>query len=234
VLDVGCGCGQTTLQLADRVGTEGSVTGVDLSALMLERAEQRAAEAGLENVLFEQADAQIHPFAPASFDVVYSRFGMMFFADSAAAFVNLRNALQPGGRLAFVCWRHMQDNPWMLVPLTAAGEIIPLPPRPAPGAPGPFALADDARLRSILRAADFVDVDIQAFDTEVAVGGPADLDATVDFVLQMGPTGAALRESGNANRPQVANAVRNALATYATPQGVRMPASAWIVTGRKP
>src|SRR5262249_38336345 len=149
VLDVGCGCGDSTVDLARRVAPDGTVVGMDISAVMLERARQTAREQGV-NARFEHADAQTHAFAPASFDVLFSRFGVMFFADPTAAFANLRSALRPGGKLAFVCWQSLAENPWMLVPLGAAFQIIPPPPMPAPDAPGPFAFADQSRVRSIL------------------------------------------------------------------------------------
>jgi SAM-dependent methyltransferase len=155
VLDVGCGCGDTTIELATRVGPAGMVLGVDLSAAMLERAAQTAREAGVANVRFENADAQTHPLPRGEFDVVYSRFGVMFFSDALAAFTNLRSALRPGGRLAFVCWQALSENPWLFVPLQAAAQHLQLPPPPAPEAPGPFSFADPERLRSILLRAGF-------------------------------------------------------------------------------
>src|SRR5262249_6517301 len=147
VLDVGCGTGQTSIELARRAGPGGAVTGIDISAPMLARARARAADAGARTVTFLDADAQTHRFDPASLDVCFSRFGIMFFAAPDAAFANLRSALRPAGRLAFVCWQSMRDNPWMLVPLMAAAAHITLPPPPAPDAPGPFSFADADRVR---------------------------------------------------------------------------------------
>ncbi|HEY5658515.1 MAG TPA: class I SAM-dependent methyltransferase, partial [Myxococcota bacterium] len=131
VLDVGCGTGQSTLQLVERVGRKGSVTGIDVSAPMLARATERAKQAGFKNVSFLRADAQTHRFDPRHFDLIYSRFGVMFFADPRAAFANLRTALTPGGHLSFVCWQERAKNPWMLEPLLAAGRHIQLPAPPA-------------------------------------------------------------------------------------------------------
>src|SRR5947199_350388 len=150
VLDVGCGCGDTTLELGRRVGPEGRVLGVDVSGGMVARAAEAAREARLRNVGFENADAQTHRFARGEFDVLYSRFGVMFFADAAAAFTNLRSALGPGGRLAFICWQALRENPWLAVPLAAAARHLTLPPPPAPDAPGPFSLGDPERVRGIL------------------------------------------------------------------------------------
>jgi SAM-dependent methyltransferase len=232
VLDVGCGCGQTSLQLVGRVSPDGSVLGIDISGVMLDRARQRAREQGEARVRFEHADAQTHALIPESFELVFSRFGVMFFADATAAFANLHQALVPGGRLAFVCWQGLDRNPWMRVPLAAAARHISLPEPPAPGAPGPFAFADTERVRGILEAAGFVDVGFEPQQGELWVGGRGSLDQTVDFVLQMGPAGAALRSAGETARPAVARSVREALEPYASDEGVRMPAAAWIVTGR--
>src|SRR5213593_5220288 len=231
VIDVGCGCGDTTIALARRVGPAGLVLGIDISAPMLERAAETARAEGLANVRFENADAQTHRLPPGAFDVVYSRFGIMFFADPVAAFANLRSALRPGGRLAFICWQALRENPWLAVPLEAAARHLTLPPPPAPDAPGPFSLGDPERVRGILSRAGFADVRLEDLRETLTIGGGA-LDQAVEFVLQMGPTGAALREADPAVRPAVAAAVRAALAPFHTPAGVRMASAAWVVTGR--
>ena len=231
VLDVGCGCGNTTMELARRVGPSGRVTGIDISSVMLERARATAHAAGLSHVHFENADAQTFRFPPRSFHLVFSRFGIMFFAHPEDAFANLRSALRPGGRVTFVCWRSIQQNAWMLVPLMAAAQHIALPPAPAPNAPGPFSFADDRRVRSVLTGAGFADITVEPLDTTLSIGGGLTLDQTVDLLLQMGPLGAAMREAGGTARPLVAAAVRDAVASFATPQGVRLQAAAWIVTG---
>ena len=149
MIDVGCGCGATTLMLAERVGPGGRVLGADISAPMLALARQRAEAAGLAQASFIQADAQTHAFEPA--DGVFSRFGVMFFADPAAAFANLRAALTERGRVVFVCWRALEHNPWMGVPVAAIAPLLPQAPQaPQPGAPGPFAFADGDRVHAIL------------------------------------------------------------------------------------
>src|SRR5262245_12673652 len=153
VIDVGCGMGQTSLQLAERVGAKGAVLGVDISTPMLERARERARAAGVTQASFENADAQTHSFPPASFALLFSRFGVMFFADPTAAFTNLGRALKPGGRLAFVCWQPLLQNPWMRDMLGAIAKHVTLPPPAAPNAPGPFAFGDPARVRGILERA---------------------------------------------------------------------------------
>ena len=235
VLDVGCGCGQTTLDLGRRVGPSGSVLGADVSSPMLAQARAAARAAGVTNVRFEEADAQTHAFAPRAFDVLFSRFGVMFFADPAAAFANLATALRPGGRLAFVCWRTLPENPWMAVPLMAAFQHIPPPPIPGPNDPGPFAFADRTRVDGILTSGGFTDVAFDPLDEELVIGGGAELAQAVAFILQLGPTAAALREAGPEKAVEVAAAVGEALRPYFTPgAGVRMMAAAWVVSARRP
>lgn len=231
VLDVGCGCGDTTLEIARRVAP-GDVLGVDISAPMLTRAAQQAQAAGVA-ARFELADAQTYSFEPARFDVLFSRFGVMFFADPTTAFANLHRALRPTGRLAFVCWQSMFDNPWMTVPMAAALQHLPPPPIPAPGAPGPFAFADADHVRGILGGAGFRDVSLEPLPMTLTVGGGRDLDETVDFLLRMGPTARALRDIDDPElTPLVAASVRAALLPYQTADGVRMESASWVVTAK--
>lgn len=234
VLDVGCGCGATSLDLARRVGPTGTVTGIDISSVMLGRARARATEAGAANLHFENADAQTHAFAPASFERVFSRFGVMFFSDPRAAFANLRSSLAAGGCLGFVCWRAMAENPWLLLPTMAAASHLPLPPPPPADAPGPFAFADAERVRSILAAAGFDDIACTAIDETLAVAGGADLDQSVSFLMQFGPAAPLIRDADAAVQEIIRDAVRAALMPFRTTDGVRVPAAAWIFTARRP
>ena len=230
VLDVGCGCGQTTLQLAAKVGPRGSVTGIDISTPMLERARARAAERELAQVRFLNADAQTTAVGAAAFDLVFSRFGVMFFSDPRAAFANLRASLAPGGRVAFVCWQDLKLNPWMRVPLLAAAQHITLQPPSGPDAPGPFSFAAPARVRAILEGAGFADVAIDPLELELVVGGAGgNLEQAVEIMLELGPMAAAMREADPALRPRVADAVREALAPFASPAGVKLGSAVWIV-----
>jgi ubiquinone/menaquinone biosynthesis C-methylase UbiE len=231
VLDVGCGCGQSTLQLAARVGASGAVLGVDISRPMLERARDRAVAAGVRNARFEMADAQTFAFEPEAFDVAFSRFGVMFFADPGAAFANLRRALRIGGRLGFVAWQELARNPCHLEPMRAVAPLLG-PPAPAdPHAPGPFALADAERVRAILQRAGFDEVRVEALERELHVG--ADLDAAAGYLVQIGPTGRALREASEGLRAQARERVRAALAPFATPDGVFMRGAVWLVSARR-
>lgn len=227
VIDIGCGCGQTSLELAAEVGSDGTVLGVDISAPMLDVARRRAAQAGLANVGFLEADGQTHLFKPGGADALFSRFGVMFFADPPAAFANLRKALRPGGRLAFVCWRPMVENQWMLLPLQAALKHLPPPaPPPDPFAPGPFAFADPDRVRGILTAAGFTGIEINAHDTKIGGNG---LEETVELSLRVGPLGRLLGEHPD-QRGLVTQSLRAALEPHAGPSGVYLPAAVWIVT----
>jgi SAM-dependent methyltransferase len=231
VTDVGCGCGDTTLELARRVAP-GRALGVDISEPMLTRARERARAAGTGNVAFALADAQTHAFDAHATDVVFSRFGVMFFAEPTAAFANLHAALVPHGRLGFVCWQAMVDNPWVTVPLGAALQHVPPPPPPVPGAPGPFAFADRDRVARILGEAGFHDVACDPFTPTVTVGGGGGLDEAAEFLSQMGPASQVLRDASPATITTVRYAVRQALAPYLTPRGVEMPSAAWLVTAR--
>ena len=231
VLDVGCGCGATTLAAA-RAVAPGSVLGVDLSVPMLDRARADAARAGITNVGFAQVDVQVHPFQPASFDKVISRFGVMFFADPVAAFANVRRALRPDGRIAFACWQAMVANPWYGVPRSAALEHVPPPPALPADAAGPLALADPDRTRLLLRDAGWHDIELAPHDTTVLLGGPGSLDAAVEF-LRAGSMGHTLLANvDEATEARALDAVRAALTPFTEADGVRFPAAIWLVTAR--
>jgi SAM-dependent methyltransferase len=230
VLDVGCGCGETSLELGRRVGAQGSVLGVDISTIMLQRARERGANA--KNVQFLVADAQTHAFAPASFEVIFSRFGVMFFQDPRAAFKNLAQALAPGGRLGFHCWKTLPENPWMTVPFFAALQHVPAPTPPPPDAPGPFAFADPERVRGILTDAGLAEIDFDSRTDAISVGSGS-LDDAVDFALQMGPASIAIREATPETVAKVRVSVREALAPYVTPKGVSLATASWVVTARR-
>lgn len=232
ILDVGCGCGTTSLELARRAGETGNVLGVDVSAPMLDLARRRARDAGLRNVRFELADAQTHQFSCASRDVAFSRFGVMFFSDPVAAFANVRRALKPGGRLAFVCWQSLGLNPWMAVPLAAVAQHVSLPPPASPDAPGAFAFADRDRVGGILKKAGFSEIAFEAVEESLIIGGTADLDTAVEFLLTLGPTQALLAQADEPLRAQVVRSVRTSLVPHHGPDGVRMPAAAWVVRAR--
>jgi SAM-dependent methyltransferase len=230
VLDVGCGCGDTTLALARRVGSTGSVLGIDVSAPMLARARERARE--WRNVRFVEADAQTHRLDPASVDAIFSRFGVMFFADPTAAFANVLTALRPGGELAFVCWQAMAKNPWCLVPLAAIAPHVPLPPPPAPDEPGPFSFGDQDRVRRVLDGAGFTHVRIVPLETPLNLSSDGTLDQAVRFATDAGPASRLLRDAPPDVMARVRQAIREALAPHAGVNGVQLASACWIVTAK--
>lgn len=232
VLDVGCGCGDTTLALAQRVGEAGTVLGVDVSTPMLARARERARR--MPNVGFVQADAQTHRFEPGSFEAIFSRFGVMFFADPTASFANLRTALRAGGELAFVCWQEIGKNPWCTVPLAAMAPLVQLPPPPPPGEPGPFSFGDAARVRGILEGAGFARARIDPLEQALNLGADGTLEQAVQFTTEAGPASRFLRDVSAEVKARVRDAVRTALAPFAGPNGVRLTGACWIVTARNP
>ena len=228
VLDVGCGTGSTT-RAAARQASAGTVLGVDLSGPMLEVARHRAAAEGLANVSFLQADAQVHPFPEASVDVVVSRTGAMFFADPVAAFTNLARALRPGGRLALLVWQGADRNEWFgaFTTALAAGRE---PPAPPPGAPGPFAFADPARVREVLTAAGLAEVAVAGHE-QPEWFGPG-VAAAQDLVL--GLLGWLLDGLDESGRAAATAALRDTLTAHEQPDGVWFASAAWLVTARRP
>ena len=232
VLDVGCGCGQTSLTLAEQVGPQGSVIGVDISQPMLERARERQEEQGLQNMTFVNADAQTHQFEPAIVDLIFSRFGVMFFDDPAKAFGNLRSTLQDRGRLCFICWQELQKNDWVRVPLQATAQHVALPTRPEAGTPGPFAFAAPDRVRGILESAGFQDVTFQSHETDIGLGGATGVEGAVEFLMAIGPVAALVRESDQNTRASVADAIRETLTPIADGDHVNLPSATWIVQAR--
>jgi SAM-dependent methyltransferase len=229
VLDIGCGCGSTSLALARRVAPSGRAVGLDISQPMLDLARQRARAEDVTNVSFTEADAQVHPFRP-EFDVLFSRFGVMFFDDPDRAFTNLHAGLRSGARLAFVCWQALHKNPWMSVPMMAAFQHVTMDAPPSPDAPGPFAFAHSDRVEGILTRAGFRNIALRGLDVELPIGGGADLDDTVSFLLDMGPLGRVLTGADASVKAAVARDVRKSIAGYARDNGVEMAGAVWIVT----
>jgi SAM-dependent methyltransferase len=228
-LDVGCGCGDTSLALADSVGVTGRVVGVDVSAAMLAVARTRAN--GRENMTFVEADAS-RVELPGVFDLLYSRFGVMFFDEPEAAFRQLRKAIRTGGRLAFCCWRKPQDNPWAMVPMLAAqgASGLNLPP-PDPHAPGPFAFADAARVAGILEGAGFGSVKAGPFEAPMFLG--SSVKSAAEGCTKMGPASRIAREAGPEKLPAITEAIVAVLAPLAGADGsVALPGRVWVVTAQ--
>jgi ubiquinone/menaquinone biosynthesis C-methylase UbiE len=219
VLDIGCGAGQTLLQLAERVGTEGQVIGVDVAPLLLEIAGRRTKP--LSQVRLIQADAQSLDLPSESTDAVFSRFGVMTFNDPVAAFANFRRILRPSGALAFSCWRSLQENELDRLPLTAAGVQSTVDE-------SPFSFADPEHIRRTLEAAGFSEIIIQSHDEKVSSG---DLDAMTWVLLKVGPLGKIVRETP-ALRAAAEPLLREALTALGDPSRVQLLASVWIVTAQ--
>jgi SAM-dependent methyltransferase len=233
ILDVGCGCGQTLLQLAELAGPSGQVLGVDISPPMLARAGERVA--GRPTIALALGDAQTYAFAPGAFDAVYSRFGVMFFDDSRAAFGNLRAAARSGGRLSFVCWQDLAKNPWAVRPLEAVMRLLPasaMPDMLREGRPGPFFMSDPTRVRAILGAAGWQDVLVEPVEMPLQLGGARTLDEAVEYSLQIGPAARAMAEAPEALKPDLEAALREALAPFVSARGVFMDGAAYVVGAR--
>ncbi|MGJ5178911.1 class I SAM-dependent methyltransferase [Bradyrhizobium oligotrophicum] len=230
ILDIGCGCGGLSIALARQVAPGGHVLGVDISAPMLERA-RAVAPAGLP-AEFVLADATVHPFPPASFDLMVSRFGVMFFADPVTSFANMRRALKPGGHLVFACWREPKANPWMIAPLQAVYRHVPKLPEMAPEDPGPFAFASEARVTRILAESGFSDVALQAqaLSLDIAIG--KGLEAAVQSAFEIGPASRALEGHPAETREAARQSVRDLLAQHQDGDNVTLSGSIWLVTAR--
>jgi SAM-dependent methyltransferase len=225
-LEVGCGNGQVTRELA---ATGARAVGVDLSAPMLARARELAA--GLPTASFVQGDAQVHPFPEASFDVVVSRFGTMFFADRVEAFRNLLRATRPGGRLVTVTWQPLVDNPWLQAVrgALALGRDLPVPP---PGAPGPFAQSDPDLVRAELEQAGWADVRLE--DVRAPMWFGRDADDAYGFMGASGPVRGMLEGLEPERQEEGRRALRAAYEAAATPDGVLLGSAVWLTTARRP
>jgi ubiquinone/menaquinone biosynthesis C-methylase UbiE len=228
IVDVGCGCGASTVAFAQGVGPSGYVFGIDVSAPMLAHARQ-IAPAGMP-VDFVLADATVYPFDPASFDLMVSRFGVMFFAEPAISFANMRRALRPSGRLTFACWREPRDNPWLMLPLQAVYQHVPKLPQLGPDDPGPFSFASEQRVRRILSEAGFSGIEMERCDLSLDVAVGRGLDAAVETALGIGPASRALEGQPPDLRAAAANSIREALTPFTRGQAVPLAASIWIVT----
>ncbi len=235
VLDVGCGWGDTAIELAKKVGPTGSVLGLDCCDAFLEKGRKDAAAAGLANVRFVAADVQTYRFEPEH-DFCFSRFGMMFFANPVAAMRNIRSALKPGGRLMFITWRSIGDNPWAEIPKKLVLDFLPPPSEDAQTCgPGPFSMASPDVVGAQLKAAGFEDPRFERVDGDVMVG--ATVDQALDFQLALGPAGEIFREAGalaEKRRPEIEAGLRAELARHQRDGKIFMRSGSWTITARKP
>lgn len=222
VLDIGCGTGATTRAIAGRIAPEGTTLGFDLSAPMIAHAEMLADKEG-SPARFLAGDAQTHNFPPASFDLIVSRFGVMFFSDPVSAFANIRHAAKPGASLSMISWRRIEENPFMTVAERAAASYLPDLPKRS-GGPGQFAFADQDHVHDILGAAGWTDVSSEALDMSCAFPASA-LDT---YLSLMGPVGHILAKSDNATRERVLSAIRNGFNEYVSGTDIQFNAACWL------
>jgi SAM-dependent methyltransferase len=223
VIDIGCGTGATTAKLANDVGPTGHVLGLDISEPLIEAARGHR----IDNATFVIGDAATHPFQHHHYDLVFSRFGVMFFGDPESAFGNFSQALKPGGRLAFICWRATQENPWGVVAARAAAPFLPPLARPGPEEPGQYSFGDRARVERILKAGGFRDASFEVVDRPVWMGAsPAEI---ADGATRFGPLAAAFAEAAPDAADKARQAIVAALAPHQGPDGVVMPGSCWLV-----
>ena len=227
VLDIGCGAGATTLAMARRIGPAGACLGVDISAPLIAAARARAEAEGVP-ATFAEADAQVHPFDPAGFEAVISRFGVMFFSDPTAAFANILTAAAPGATLTFVAWRTQAENPFMTAPMRATAHLLPQDP-PPPDAPGPFAFADGDRVRRILTESGWTDVRVEPLDEPCEV---AREDLPV-FATRVGPLAPAIRQAEPGLRHALIQAVEGVYHPFLDGEVARFTAACWHVSARR-
>ena len=231
LVDIGCGCGATTLEVARTTGASGRALGVDISAPMVARAKERAA-AENSTAQFLVADATIEDLYDERADLMISRFGVMFFADPALSFANMRKALKPGGRLAFACWREPRLNPWLTIPLKEATRHAPRLPESSPEDPGPFSFSDETRVRRILSAAGFSEIALDPIDLELDTAVGQGFENAVASALEIGPASRALEGQPDEVRAAAVAEIRAALAPFERGQQVLMGAAIWIVRAR--
>ncbi|MBV1914798.1 MAG: methyltransferase domain-containing protein [Pseudomonadales bacterium] len=235
VLDIGCGCGATTLDMVSTVGSDGMVTGVDVSAPMLELANSKIQNlpGSLGKVpSFVLADAATYPFQKNQYDLIFSRFGVMFFMNPEAAFTNMRVALKPGGRLAFMCWGPVGENDWVMKPMMAARQHLPEMPATDPKAPGPFALSDTEYVRDILTTAGFTDINFESRAHVMRAGRGDTVEQAAESSLESGPISRMLMDQPDSMKAKVIESVASALADYYKEGSFELNGKCWIVTAK--
>ena len=232
VIDIGCGSGTTVLELARRVGPSGYVLGADISQQSVEKARERIAAAGLSQAEVSLCDVSVHPFATDSFDLAFSRFGVMFFADPTATFINLRRGMKDGGRLTFAVFRTPQENPWGTGPVAAVRHLLPPIKPPGPEEPGQFSWADPARVRRILEGAGFEDIFLTPLDPAMRLAGPGGAAEATDFAMTIGPIARAMSNAPATEPEAVRSGLEAFFRSHDSPQGIVLPGALWIVTAR--
>ena len=236
VLDVGCGFGDTAIKLAERVGPNGRVLGLDCCEAFLAYGREDAAKRGLTNVSFVEADALFETFEP-EYDFVFSRFGTMFFANPVAGLKNMRRALKPGGVMTHIVWRTQKDNPWLSMAKEVVLEFLPPPGEDARTCgTGPFSMSDEPMVTKMMEIAGYEDVEFRRVDAPVLVGRT--VEDAINFQLTLGPAGEVFREAGEeaeAKRGQIEAALAAAIeAQKKETDGIVMDSSSWVISGRNP
>lgn len=236
VLDIGCGFGDTTQQIAKLVGHNGAAVGVDCASNFVKVASREAGEAGLANTSFFVADVQTADLR-CQYDFLFARFGTMFFNAPVAALRNMREALRPGGELAMIVWRRREDNPWVHEAELLVKEIVPIVSHADTNevhcGPGPFSMAGPDMVSDMLRIAGYNRISFERFDTNICIG--RSLDDAIEFAMALGPAGEIIRLAGKAGeerKGEVIAALRERFADHLQADGVMMPSSSWFVTAR--
>ena len=232
VIDIGCGSGTTVLELAARVGASGYVLGADVSKPSVEKARERIAAAGVHQAEVMLCDVSTHIFPANSFDLVFSRFGVMFFADPVATFANIRKAIKPDGRLALAIFRPLQENKWASATVGAVRHLLPPITPPGPEEPGQFSWGDAARVHRILEAAGFQDVSLTPHDPAMPLAGRGGAAEAASFMSRIGPVVRAMSDAPEAQRKRVRAALEAFFRSHEGPQGVVLQGAIWIVTAR--
>ena len=232
VLDIGCGCGDTSFEMAKIVGPQGHVNGLDISRPIITEARSIKKEKGIKNVTFQCADAQDFELEAGLYDLVYSRLGVMFFDDPVEAFGNMRGALDKKGRLVFVCWQPVIENQWISRSLNIISKYIDLPEKPDFDSPGPFSFSEPNKVRDILTEAGFTKIEISAYNCSVNIGENATVAA--HFLTQMGPAGSAISnaEPNAETLSNISKELQKDIGAYLTPKGIMLGAATWIVTAQ--
>ena len=233
VLDIGCGCGHTTLNIAKRIGPSGNVTGLDISEPMLKRAKESAVEMSITNTSFKCVDVQIEDLGDQIYSAAFSRFGVMFFEDSIAAFKNINKSLISGGYLSFVCWQSPAVNPWQSLFIQEVKKFLDLP-SPPPRSPGPFAFMESEYVSSILEESKFQDITIEGHEAEVNMFSGRSLSDSVKDYISINPVVTQmLKESSENQIAEIVNSGIEAFSPYYSEKGLIFPSATWLVTARK-
>ena len=233
VLDIGCGCGHTTLNIAKRIEPLGNVTGLDISEPMLERAKESAVEMSITNTSFKCVDVQTEDLGDQIYSAAFSRFGVMFFEDSIAAFKNINRSLISGGCLSFVCWQSPAVNPWQSLFIQEIKKFLELP-SPPPRSPGPFAFMESEYVFSILEESKFQDINIEGHEAEVNMFSGRTLSDSVKDYISINPVVTEmLRDSSEDQTTEIVNSAIEAFSPYYSEKGLIFPSATWLVTAKK-